>query len=83
MLKVVLLSHSSPENLTKHWTNTMSVQPEAISCYPCHRLHVGFEFCTKDAETGFAACQAAVGAELVADAIAPTLDALQRVREAA
>jgi ADP-heptose:LPS heptosyltransferase len=83
VLKVALLSHSSRENLTKHWSNTMSVEPEAIKCYPCHRLHVGFEFCTKDADTGFAACQAAVGAELVADAIAPTLDRLQQVAKAA
>ncbi|MBK8688995.1 MAG: hypothetical protein IPN24_11320 [Betaproteobacteria bacterium] len=83
VLKVALLSHSSGENLTKHWSNTLTVEPAAIKCHPCHRLHVGFQFCTKDATTGFAACQAAVGAELVADAIAPTLDRLQRVKEAA
>ena len=82
-LKVVLLSHSSPENLTKHWTNTMAVEPAGIACYPCHRLHRGFEFCSRDSVTGFAACQAAVGAETVAAAIAPTLDRLQAVREAA
>ena len=83
VLKVALLSHSSGENLTKHWSNTLTVEPQAIQCHPCHRLHVGFEFCTKDATTGFAACQAAVGAELVADAIAPTLDRLQAVDKAA
>lgn len=82
-LKVVLLSHSSPENLTKHWRNTMAVEPAGIACYPCHRLHRGFEFCTRDSVTGFAACQAAVAAETVSDAIAPTLDRLQAVKEAA
>jgi ADP-heptose:LPS heptosyltransferase/predicted SAM-dependent methyltransferase len=83
VLKVALLSHSSGENLTKHWSNTLTVEPAAIKCHPCHRLHVGFQFCTKDATTGFAACQAAVGAELVADAIGPTLDRLQVVDKAA
>lgn len=82
-LKVVLLSHSSPENLTKHWTNTMAVEPTGIGCFPCHRLHRGFDFCTRDRATGFAACQAAAGAEMIAQAIAPTLDALQAVEEAA
>lgn len=82
-LKVVLLSHSSAENLTKHWVNTMSVEPAGISCFPCHRLHRGFDFCTRDSVTGFAACQAAAGAEAIAEAIAPTLDRLQAVEEAA
>lgn len=77
-LKVVLLSHSSPENLTKHWRNTMSVEATGLSCHPCHRLHQGMEFCTVDKATGFAACQAAATAETIAAAIAPTLDRLQR-----
>lgn len=77
-LKVVLLSHSSPANLTKHWTNTLSVEPTGIACYPCHRLHRDFSFCTRDTITGFAACQAAAGAETIAGAIAATLDGLQR-----
>lgn len=83
MPKVLLLSHSSPENLTKHWTNTMAVEPAGIGCYPCHRLHRDFTFCQKDAVTGFAACQAAVSAEVVADALAPLLDRLQAERKAA
>lgn len=82
-LKVVLLSHSSPENLTKHWRNTMSVEAPHVACHPCHRLHRGMEFCTRDTVTGFAACQAAASAEAIAQAIAPTLDRLQRVEEAA
>lgn len=55
--KVVLLSHSSVENLTKHWTNTASLAPANLPCYPCHRLHYTREFCVEDAESGAALCQ--------------------------
>lgn len=55
--KVVLLSHSSHENLTKHWENTIALVPNGLDCYPCHRLHYTREFCKEDAETGAAMCQ--------------------------
>lgn len=55
--KVVLLSHSSHENLTKHWKNSIALAPEGLSCYPCHRLHYTREFCNEDKETGAAMCQ--------------------------
>ena len=55
--KVVLLSHSSHENLTKHWKNTVPLAPRGLKCYPCHRLHYGTAFCTEDQETGAAMCQ--------------------------
>lgn len=57
--KIVLLSHSSAENLTKHWVNTGTLAGE-VSCYPCHRLHADWRGCRKDPETQFAACQAAI-----------------------
>lgn len=55
--KVVLLSHSSHENLTKHWANTIAMAPQGLDCYPCHRLHYTREFCREDEETGAAMCQ--------------------------
>lgn len=55
--KVVLLSHSSHENLTKHWENTIALVPNGLDCYPCHRLHYTREFCREDKETGAAMCQ--------------------------
>lgn len=56
--KVVLLSHSSHENLTKHWENTFALAPPAtLGCYPCHRLHFTMEHCAEDPETGAALCQ--------------------------
>jgi ADP-heptose:LPS heptosyltransferase len=69
MPKVVFMSHSSAENLTKYWRNTAAIEPAGIQCHPCHRLHNKFEFCTRDSVTGWAACQAAAGPELVADAV--------------
>lgn len=43
--KICLLSHSSPENLTKHWINTEAITPVDTPCYPCHILHKGFDYC--------------------------------------
>lgn len=73
-LKIALLSHSSPENLTKHWRNTLSVEPTGLDCYPCHRLHRGFEFCARDSRTGFSACQSAATAEAIAPAVLEWID---------
>lgn len=55
MGKVVLLSHSSPENLTKHWNNTHVLQP-FTECHPCHRLHHGRSFCPEHEASGAALC---------------------------
>lgn len=62
-LKIALLSHSSAHNLTRDWDRTIAVEPDGLACYPCHRIHVGWEHCTRHAETGAAACQAAATAE--------------------
>lgn len=42
--KMVFLSHSSQENLTKYWTNCVALEPQA-PCYPCHQLHYTRESC--------------------------------------
>jgi ADP-heptose:LPS heptosyltransferase len=56
--KIVLLSHSTANNLTRDWVNTESLHSEITPCYPCHRLHMGREFCPEHKETGAAMCQA-------------------------
>lgn len=63
--KIVLLSHSSQNNLTKHWKNTFPIEPANTSCYPCHMMHYSFEHCRRDEATGVAACQADIGIEPV------------------
>ena len=73
MPKVVMLSHSSVENLTRDWPNTVSLEAP-VACHPCHRIHnVGAQFCAKDTTTGAAACMAHYGPRMVADIV---LDAL-------
>lgn len=67
--KVALLSHSSPENLTKHWVNTSSIEPEDVNCFPCHKMHFGFATCNRDEETGGSVCSAKTHPDDVATAI--------------
>jgi ADP-heptose:LPS heptosyltransferase len=59
MPKIVLLSHSSPENLTKHWENAWTMHGD-VDCYPCHRLHSDWSGCRQDPETQLAACQSKI-----------------------
>jgi len=54
--KVLLLSHSSANNLSKHWQMTQALAPEGCDCYPCHRLHYSDEFCERDEASGAALC---------------------------
>jgi len=63
--KIVLLSHSSEEMLTKHWKNTIALQqPKGIGCakQPCRQLHGADNSntwldCPMHEETGTALCQ--------------------------
>lgn len=55
--KIVLLSHSTKENLTRDWTNTEALHSLVTPCYPCHRLHYNHDFCPQDKETSAAMCQ--------------------------
>lgn len=57
--KIVTLSHSSDNNLTKHWENVIALTPDAkqVPCFPCHQMHYGFTNCRMDEETHCAMCQ--------------------------
>jgi ADP-heptose:LPS heptosyltransferase/predicted SAM-dependent methyltransferase len=87
MLKVVTLSHSSVENLTRDWLHTVSIEPQGLACHPCHRVHgADFSFCARDRNTGAAACQAMATAEIVADVVLQYLEGtgkLEPMKEAA
>lgn len=65
MPKIVLLSHSSANNLTKHWVNTAAITPTNTSCYPCHMMHYSFDHCRRDEETGTAACAVDISVDQV------------------
>lgn len=67
MPKVVMLSHSSNENLTRDWINTAALEAP-VACHPCHRIHnAGMALCSKDTNTRAAACMASYSAEVVAE----------------
>lgn len=79
--KVIMLSHSSHENLTKHWKNTTVLEPANTACYPCHRLHYGKEFCFEDKNTGAAICQKSITYERVVQAIKDNYSAWKEARQ--
>lgn len=72
MPKVIMLSHSSQENLTKYWKNTINLKPKT-SCYPCHQMHYNFDHCKRDEITGCAQCQADLSPDEVFEAIEKAL----------
>ena len=67
--KVCYLSHSSADNLTKYWRNTTTLIP-TVGCYPCHRLHMDWQFCKRDEQTQAAACASSISPETIFKAIA-------------
>lgn len=78
--KVVMLSHSSEENLTKYWCNVQALIPPDTACHPCHLLHYGKTHCHEDSATGAALCAARIAPLLVYEAI---ISGLSDVRVAA
>jgi len=69
--KIVMLSHSSKENLSKYWNNTSSLEPDHYDnfCFPCHKMHYGFDTCQRDEHTGGAMCAVNIKAEEIITAI--------------
>lgn len=79
--KVVMLSHSTRENLTRDWVNTHTVEPDAKAapCWPCHRMHAGTTYCPQDEATQLAACASSISVGAV---VAPILAALNTAKSA-
>lgn len=69
--KIVTLSHSSEENLTKHWVNARALKPDTakVPCFPCHVLHKDWTYCHQDKESGAALCQVNITSDQMWDAI--------------
>jgi ADP-heptose:LPS heptosyltransferase/predicted SAM-dependent methyltransferase len=79
--KVVFLSHSSHENLTRDWALAYPMfsgqsrcpkRPHGVSA--CHMLHYGWEHCYKDETTHTALCQADITPEQVWGCVAMLLE---------
>jgi len=71
MPKIIFLSHSTHENLTRDWINTFAIFSPHTVCPgrgnneapACHQMHYGWEFCKQyraegDPQDGTAQCQA-------------------------
>ena len=69
--KVIYLSHSSHENLTRHWKNTTVLEPDTgkCKCFPCHRLQYTLEYCPQDEKTQAAMCASSIEPKRVFEAI--------------
>jgi ADP-heptose:LPS heptosyltransferase len=67
--KIVFLSHSSEENLTKYWRNVTPLYSKKCSCYPCHRLMYTFCCPRGEREKDSAKCQEMIEPQVVYDAI--------------
>jgi ADP-heptose:LPS heptosyltransferase len=62
--KIVFMSHSSVENLTKYWKNCHSVAALDCECQPCHKL-IYTPSCPKDEISGAPKCCAGIKPETV------------------
>lgn len=66
MGKVLLLGHSTKEQVSKHWVNTVSLEPPpSVPCAPCLMLHYSFVDCHRGPKTGVALCQEMIPADIV------------------
>lgn len=74
-LKIVILGHSSIENLTRDWPNTISIEAAGLECWPCHRLHADMSHCREDAQTKAAQCHAMARPERIADIVTTYFEA--------
>lgn len=77
MPKLVMLSHSSHENLTRDWENTYALFSAKTPCAPCHKLIYNWSQCVRDEETGVSKCMA----DIPPDAVWHALTAALPVRE--
>jgi len=77
--KIITLSHSSVNNLTRDWVNCTSLAPKNTSCWPCHQMHYGFKHCREFEKTGISACQEDISPVVMMDAIASRLVKIERI----
>lgn len=73
MPKIVMVSHASAENITKHWVNTTTLHadPVRVPCWPCHRLHDSIDTCVAAKDLGAsAACMADIDVETLIQNVA-------------
>ena len=67
--KVIMLSHSSKENLTRDWKRTTVLTAQGLPCQPCHRLHYGDRYCHVEPDSRAALCAFGIDPGRVFEAI--------------
>jgi len=74
--KVLLLSHASPENITKHWVNTTTLHADQkrVPCWPCHQLHNSGETCTPNKEGNASACISDISVQAIVEAVKQSME---------
>lgn len=79
--KIVTLSHSSENMLTKHWANVTALKQTGLGCpkFPCRQLHTNWSQCMKHEPTGTAVCQHEIGVEAMWQAVTQVLGEAQRM----
>jgi ADP-heptose:LPS heptosyltransferase len=83
MPKIMMISHASPENITKHWprTITLHADQDRVPCNPCHRLHPDQSTCTPNASNTGPACMSDISVECLLTAIKAALGDRAAVKE--
>ena len=88
--KIVFLSHSTHENLTRDWRAVFPLSSLGTVCPgrgadeapACHQLHYGWTHCKQDPGTGTAQCQADISVELVWQTVQMALEPVQDLKAA-
>ncbi len=73
--KVLMVSHASVENISKHWKNTVVLHADEnkVPCWPCHRLHDTPETCVQNKDGNGAACISDISVELILTSVRAAL----------
>jgi ADP-heptose:LPS heptosyltransferase len=79
MPKIVMLSHASQENITKHWHNTITLHADQkrVPCWPCHKLHDGLDTCVPNKDNNGAACISDISVEEILRKAKVSLNSIQ------
>jgi ADP-heptose:LPS heptosyltransferase len=62
--KIIMLSHSSEENLTKYWKNCVNLFAD-VHCYPCHCLNKTMVGCDKEPGLNSPVCMSRIHSKQV------------------
>jgi predicted SAM-dependent methyltransferase/ADP-heptose:LPS heptosyltransferase len=81
MPKIVLLSHSTEENLTRDWVNTTALSSTETPCYPCHMLHDTWNDCARPTKVEFIDYLVKEYPQMQRENLAPSEEGLWNVAE--